>query len=160
MFCPNCGQPMPVVEVEAVVEPDVVVVEKRLAVPENPQRFILGCAYPADAVDGHNEFVSKAELEQIAWEFLRDHRTIGFYHADNTLTHASVVESYCHRGAPWVTKALDGSEQVIREGDWMLGVLMDEIGFEQVVREAADGWSIQGALPRRLSKAPARRATT
>jgi hypothetical protein len=136
-------------------QPEPVV--KRLAVPENPQRYILGCAYQCDSVDGHNEFVAKAELEQIAWDYLANHRQIGFHHADGTVTHGTVVESFLHKGDPWVVKAIDGVTYTVREGDWMVGALFDEIGFEHIVRESADGWSVQGALPRRLSPPPPRR---
>ena len=146
-----------VASVASLAEPEPAVVVKRLAVPENPARYILGCAYQCDSVDGHNEFVAKAELEQIAWDFLANHRQIGFHHADGLVTHGTVVESYTHKGDPWVTKALDGSTVTVREGDWMVGAIFDEIGFEHIVRESADGWSIQGALPRRLSPAPRRR---
>lgn len=138
----------------AAAPPEPVV--KRLAVPDSPKRFVLGVAYPADAVDGHGEFMASAELEQTAWDFCRKHRQIGFYHADGTTSHGEVVESYIHRGDPWVTTAIDGSEQVIKSGDWVLGALFDEIGFHQVVSEAADGWSIDGVMKRRLSPVPRR----
>jgi len=138
-------------------EPEDVVV-KRLAVPDNPQRFVLGVAYPADCVDGHDEFMSAADVEQTAWDFLTDHRRLGFFHADGTEGHADVCESYIYRGPDWVTQDIDGNEQVIKSGYWMLGARTDPAGFEVIVSEAADGWSMDGLAARRTVRAPVRKS--
>jgi hypothetical protein len=149
---------MPVVEVAAVIEPDAVVVEKRLQVPENPKRFILGVAYQADSVDGHHEYMAAEELERIAWDYVRKHRRMGWFHADGTEGHLDLCESYIYRGPDWVTTDIAGAEQVIKAGDWVLGGIADEVGFEQILREAADGWSMDGVAKRRVTAAPSKRS--
>lgn len=133
---------------------DEVVVTKALTVPANPKRFVLGVAYQPDTLDGHGEFMSAEELERIAWEYCRKHRQIGFYHADGTLDHADVVESFIHRGPDWTTTDINGNEQVIKTGSWLLGALCDQPGFEQVVSQKADGWSMDGLMRRRMSPVP------
>jgi hypothetical protein len=147
--------------VEVAVEPAPVevpeeAVEKRLAVPPNPKRYVFGVAYPADTVDGHGEWMSAEAVEKAAWEFNRNHRQLGFFHADSTLGHAEVVESYIYRGPDWTTTDLYGETQVIKAGDWLLGAQFDESGFEAVVSERADGWSIDGAARRRIAPIPGR----
>jgi hypothetical protein len=129
-------------------------VVKRLNVPQDPKRFVWGVAYPADRVDGHGEFMSATELEQVAWDYCKKSRQVGFYHADGTTSHGEVVESSIWRGPDWTTKDIDGNEQVIKSGDWVLGVQFDEPGFEQVVSERANGWSIDGLMKRRLAPIP------
>lgn len=125
-------------------------VTKRLRLPiPDAKRFVLGVAYPADKVDGHGEFIRAAELEQRAWDYVRKHRQIGWFHADGTLGHAEVVESYIHRGPDWHTSDIDGNVQVIKSGDWVLGAIVDEAGWEAVVNGPADGWSIDGKAKRR-----------
>ncbi len=159
MFCPNCGQPMP--PVEAAVEPapvevtDEESVEKRLSVPPDPQRFVLGVAYPASRKDGHSEWASPESVEKAAWDFAREGRRVGFFHAgSDTEGHIDVCESYIYRGPDWVIKDISGNEQTIRAGDWMLGGIADEPAFDTIISEAADGWSIDGRARRRFSPLP------
>lgn len=120
----------------------------------NPKRFVLGVAYPSDRVDGHGEFMSPDELEKAAWDYARNGRQIGFYHADGTTGHADVVESYIYRGPDWETDDIDGCTQVIKSGYWMLGAILDEPGFELVTTQKADGWSIDGMARRRVTRRP------
>lgn len=135
-----------------ITDPDLVM--KALTVPANPKRFVLGVVYAPNEVDGHGEFMGPDELERIAWEYCQKHRQIGFYHADGTLGHAEVVESYIHRGPDWATTDIDGMEQVIKSGSWVLGALLDEPGFNQVTSKKADGWSMDGLMGRRKTKRP------
>lgn len=123
-------------------------------VPGVPKRYVLGVAYAADDLDGHKEFTSAAEVEKAAWNYARNHRRIGFYHVDGTETHADLVESYIYRGPDWVTTDIDGQEQVIKAGDWLIGGILDEPGFDLVVKRKADGWSMDGAARRRKYRIP------
>jgi hypothetical protein len=141
------------VEVEPL-EPDPVM--KALEVVGTPKRFVLGVAYPADRIDGHHEFMTVDEVERTAWDYARNHRRIGFFHVDGTESHAEVCESYIYRGPDWVTADIDGKDQVIKSGDWMLGAILDEPGFDLVRRRKADGWSVDGLARRRKRKAPNR----
>jgi hypothetical protein len=143
------------IEPAVVTDPEAEAVLKSITVPNNPKRFVLGVAYSPDTVDGHGEFMSAPELERIAWEYCRKHRTIGFYHADGTLGHAEVVESYIHRGDDWETSDIHGNLQVVKKGSWVLGALLDEPGFAQVTSQKADGWSMDGLMGRRKSLRPA-----
>ena len=141
-------------ESEPEPEPEAEQVMKALAVSPNPQRFVLGVAYPANRVDGHGEFMRPEELEKAAWDYARNHRRIGFYHADGTEGHADVVESYIWRGPDWVTTDIDGREQVIKAGDWVLGAILDEPGFHLVTTRKADGWSVDGVARRHRTTRP------
>lgn len=142
------------VETAVDVEPDAVL--KALEVSANPQRFVLGIAFPSEKLDGHKEWMSRAEVENAAWNYVRKGRTVGFYHADATLGHAEIVESYIYRGPDWVTKDIEGAEQTIREGDWLLGAILDPPAFDLVLKGKADGWSLDGLARRRRAKPPAR----
>jgi len=136
------------------IEPDAVL--KALDVDGAPKRFVLGVAYPANKVDGHGEFMTADELERVAWDYARNHRRVGFFHADGTENHVEICESYLYRGPDWETTDIDGQTQVIKAGDWMLGGICDVPGFELVKTRKADGWSIDGIARRRRTKAPRR----
>lgn len=136
---------------------DIDVVLKALAT--GPKRYVLGVACAPDEIDGHGEFTSLEEVEKAAWDYARNHRRIGFYHIDGTETHADLVESYVYRGPDWVTKDIDGAEQVIKSGSWLIGGILDEPGFDLVVKRKADGWSMDGLARRRKHRVPANTLT-
>lgn len=126
-----------------------------------PKRFTLGVAYAANkidvgkGVDQHRDFAGPDALEECAWNYLRKGAQIGMFHADGTQGHADVVESYIYRGPDWQVTESDGSTSVIKAGDWMLGAIWDELGFELVMKEHINGWSPQGKGARRVPTADA-----
>ena len=128
---------------------------------EEPQKFTLGVAYAANkidvgkGVDQHIDFVSAEALEQCAWNYLAKGAQIGMFHADGTEGHATVVESYIYRGPDWTVGQENGKEYVIKAGDWMLGAIWDDFGFDLVMKEMIRGWSPQGQGRRRTPTAEA-----
>ena len=113
------------------------------------QRYVLGVAYPAARLDGHAEFMNPAELEHTAWDYLRRGREIGLVHADGTTQHGDVVESYIYRGPDWELVDASGRTQVVKAGDWLLGVIFDERVWPAIKARQLDGWSIDGVAKRR-----------
>jgi hypothetical protein len=118
-------------------------------------RYTLGLAYPAMrvdvgvAADGYRDFVSADTLEKTAWAWMSKNRDIGMFHRGGTEGHATVVESYIYRGPDWVTPSpIDGSECVVKAGDWMLGTVWDEYGWEMVKSGLVQGWSPEGGARR------------
>lgn len=120
------------------------------------KRYTLTCAYPADkpdvavARDGHTDFVSKDALEDAAHNFMLKHRKIGAWHADGTDGAGEVCESYIYRGPDWHLQASDGSQQVIKAGDWLLGVRWDEPTWALIKSGQIGGVSPQGTAQRRV----------
>ena len=121
----------------------------------NESRYTLGLAYPAwkadvsVAMDGHRDFVSAEVLEKTAWEWMAKHRDIGLFHQGGTEGHATVVESYIYRGPDWlIPSPVDGSQVVIKAGDWMLGTVWDEYGWDLVKSGRVQGWSPEGGARR------------
>ena len=118
------------------------------------RHYSLGPAYPAmvapgTAADGFNDFISEEALEKAAWSWMSKHRTIGLFHQDGLEGHADVVESYIYRGPDWaVTSPVDGKEYVIKAGDWMLGTIWDDRGWELVEAGLVNGWSPEGGAHR------------
>lgn len=125
-----------------------------------PKRYTLGLAYPAMvpdkavALDGHIDFAGEDLLEKTAWNWMAKHRDIGLFHKDGTEGHATVVESYIYRGPDWVvTSPVDGCEYAIKAGDWMLGTIWDQYGWELVEKGLVRGWSPEGAARRAIPSA-------
>jgi len=114
------------------------------------QRYTLTVAYPANkpdvgiARDGHRDFAGPAAIEKAAWTYLTESPVVGQWHQDGTDGAGRVVESYIWRFPDQVVKAADGSEYVISEGDWLLGVVWDQPAWENFKSGRATGVSMQG----------------
>jgi hypothetical protein len=125
------------------------------------QRYTLVVAYPADkadvarAQDGHRDFASKAVVEQAAWDYMRKSRVVSLWHQDGTDGAGEVVESYVYRGPDWALKAADGSEQLVKSGDWMLGIVWSEDTWPLVKEGRIGGVSVEGSARRRKPTAEA-----
>ena len=126
---------------------------------EEESRFILGLAYQAGrderiakGRDGARDWFTPAELEKACWSFLPGGAQVGLYHMDDpsVMGHLTVTENYIYRNSePWVIKAADGSEQVIKCGDWVIGGICDELGWSLVKSGKVRGFSPQGVARRR-----------
>ena len=123
------------------------------------QRFILGLAYQAGidkriqkGQDGGRDFFTAEELEKACHTVLPGGGQVGLYHMDDpsVMGHMAVTENYIYRNeVPWVVKAADGSEQVIKCGDWVIGGVCDDIGWQLVKSGKVRGFSPQGVARRR-----------
>ena len=107
------------------------------------QRYTLGIAYPANRVDAHGDFTTPEELEQAAWRYMRKVQLgqagVGLMHKDGTSGAGQVVESYIYRGPDWHV-----GDEVVRAGDWLLGVIWNESAWELIKSGKITGYSIQG----------------
>jgi Putative phage serine protease XkdF len=114
------------------------------------QRYVLGIAYQAGrderitkGTDGARDYFTPAELEKAAWQFMQGPLEIGVFHADGTLGHATVTESYIYRGPDWQV-----GDVVVKSGDWLLGAVLDDIAWDLVQKGHVTGWSPQGKARR------------
>ena len=125
------------------------------------QRYTLTVAYPADkpdvavAQDGFRDFASAEAVEKAAWSYLRTSPNIGLWHEDGTDGSGEVCESYIYRGPDWLVKAADGSEQLIKAGDWLMGIIWSEASWPLVKQGLIGGVSPQGRAKRRMPDAAA-----
>ena len=128
---------------------------------DSERRYTLGLAYPANradvgkAQDGFRDFVGHDALEEAACSFLRKGGKVGIQHEDGTEGHGEVTESYIYRGPDWHIKASDGSEQVIKAGDWLLSAVWDEPTWQAIKAGELNGFSPQGKARRRQPSAEA-----
>jgi hypothetical protein len=119
------------------------------------RRFGLYVAYPANrpdvsvAADGHRDFAGPTAVEDAAWSYLRKSPRVGLDHAHNTDGAGTVAESYIYRGPDWTLTAADGSTQVIKAGDWLIGIVWEPDAWEMVKTGRINGVSMQGTAQRR-----------
>jgi hypothetical protein len=114
------------------------------------QHYVLGLAYQA-GLDEHRDFFTADELEKAAWEFAKGARDVGIFHADDTIGHVQIVESYIYRGPNWTV-----GDTVIKAGDWLVGGICDDAAWRLVKERLVTGWSPQGsATRRRITRSPA-----
>ena len=130
------------------------------AIPE--QRFTLCVGYPARkpdvgrAADGFRDWSSEESVEKAAWNYLRKSPKVGLFHETSGTSEgiADVVESYIYRqDEPWIIRAADGTEQRICKGDWLIGLLWSEDGWNLVKQGEITGVSPQGRAKRRPTSA-------
>lgn len=125
---------------------------------DEPQRYVLGVAYQAGpdprikrGADGGRDFFSADQLEKAAWSFLPSGAQVGLFHGpDDTVGHATVVESYVYRGPDWDL----GNGDVVRKGDWLIGAILDDVAWQLYKSGRVTGWSPQGTAVRRPATAP------
>ena len=122
---------------------------------DDERRYTLTVAYPADmpdvgvASDGFQDFASKAAVENAAWAFMRNGGKIGAFHQDGTEGFGDLVESYVYRGPDWPIEAANGSTQVVKAGDWLIGTVWSEDGWNLIKSGEIGGVSMQGGAKRR-----------
>ena len=117
-------------------------------------RFLLLVAYspnkmPLRGADGFIDVVSPEVLEKACWRFMDNGAKMGMNHQPGGENSARVVENYIHRGPDWVTKGPDGSEQVIKAGDWVVGVICDQHTWALYKSGLIGGASPQGGAGRK-----------
>lgn len=128
---------------------------------DSERRYTLGLSYPSNrpdvgkAADGYRDFAGTQAVEEAAWAFMRKGAGVGLAHRDGTDGHGVVVESYIYRGPDWHIKAADGSEQLIKAGDWLLGVQWDPPTWDAIKAGIYNGFSPQGGASRRQPSAEA-----
>ena len=118
------------------------------------KRFTLGMAYPAFdpdvaiAADGFRDVASADLIEQAAWRYMGEHRQVGLYHFTPETAAGTVVESYIWRGPDWICTAVDGTEQIIVAGDWLLGTIWTPRAWDAITSGEVDGLSFRGKAAR------------
>ena len=85
---------------------------------------------------------------------MRHHRQVGTLHTAYTgegipQGAAEVVESYIYRGPDWTIKAADGSEVVIKAGDWLGGFIWTPDAWADIKSGDLAGVSVEGSAKRR-----------
>ena len=126
------------------------------------QRFLLTIGYQAGpdpriqrGADGYRDYFTPEELEKAAWSLLRSGApACGLYHVDGTEGAAEIVESMIWRADPWLIKAVDGTEVIVKAGDWLAGLLCDQTAWDLYKRGRIGGVSPQGAAKRRRPSSP------
>lgn len=128
---------------------------------EDERRYTLTVAYPANkadasvAADGYRDFAGPQAVEDACWAYTTKSRQVGLWHADGTDGAGDVVESYIYRGPDWEIEAADGSTQVVKAGDWLLGIRWSEQTWPLVKQGLIGGVSMQGTASRRVPSAEA-----
>jgi Putative phage serine protease XkdF len=121
---------------------------------DGEKRFTLSVGYPAYkadvgvAVDGHRDFAGERATEEACWEFMKS-QDVGLGHEGGG-GRGVIVENYVYRNpVPWVVKAADDSKQVIKAGDWLIGIIWDQQAWDMIQKGEITGTSMQGKARRR-----------
>ena len=153
--------PAGVAKVAKAESVDTDAVEGMVIKSADEQRYTLTVAYPANkpdiavAQDGFRDFASAAAVEKAAWSYLRKSPNVGLWHKGGTDGSGEVCESYIYRGPDWTVSAHDGTQQVIKSGDWLMGIIWSEDSWPLVKQGLIGGVSPQGRAKRRVPDAAA-----
>jgi hypothetical protein len=121
---------------------------------DDEKRFLLVVAYSANKMpyrgaDGYVDIASPEVLEKACWRFMDNGAKAGLWHEPGHDDAARVVENYIYRNSePWVIKHADGSEQVIAEGDWVVGMILSQDAWGLYKKGLIGGASPQGRAKR------------
>lgn len=116
--------------------------------------FLYGVAYQAGrdpriakGMDGGRDYFSPRSLELASWSFMLGGHQHGLFHMDGTEGVAKTVESGIYRNpVPWVVS----DDLIVRKGDWCVGVLVDDAGWQLYKDGKINGLSPQGTARRQL----------
>jgi len=126
-------------EVVSVAEASAQLSRYKVIKAAGEQRYTLGVAYPAAELDLHKDFMDAEDLERTAWDAMRRGVKIGLMHRAGTGGAGQAVESYIYRGPDWKV-----DDQIVRSGDWLLGVVWDENAWSAIKSGQLKGFSLQG----------------
>lgn len=128
---------------------------------DEEKRIATFVSYPVNkadvavAADHHMDFASREVVERAAWNWMAKGARLGLWHRESTQDF-ECVESWLHRGADWVIKAVDGTERRIVEGDWLITVrAKSPTGWQMIKSNLIGGASPQGGARRRDPSAQA-----
>lgn len=122
---------------------------------DGESRFLLCVVYspnrlPKRGADGYLDLVRPATLEKACWKFLDNGGRIGLNHQPGGEGAARVVENYVYRNkVPWVIKSPDGTKQVVRRGDWLVGLVLSPEAWQMFKAGKIGPVSLQGGARRR-----------
>ncbi|MED2976594.1 XkdF-like putative serine protease domain-containing protein [Bacillus swezeyi] len=118
-------------------QPDFQKEIKVLTKAEDEKKLVYGIVYEPDTPDAHGDFMTAAEIEKAAHEFLKDAREIDKQH-DFQGGVGEVVESYV---AP---ADFEINGEVIKKGSWVLVTKASDEVWEQIKKGDITGYSMAG----------------
>jgi hypothetical protein len=68
---------------------------------------------------------------------------VGLMHQANTEQHGTPIESYLYSGPDWEIEK-GNKKSVVKEGDWLMGVLWDNDSWAAIKSGKLRGYSLQG----------------
>ena len=125
-----------------------------LAKENAEQRFLLMVGYspnkmPYRGADGFVDLCRPEVIEKACWRFMENGAGAGIGHQPGGEDAFKVVENYIYRNpVPWELTAADGSKQVIKEGDWVLGIVLTPESWSDYKKGRWRGGSLQGKAER------------
>ena len=133
------------------------VVEGTVLKADDENRFLLLVSYsantmPARGADGYIDVANPAVLEKACWRFMDNGAKAGLWHQEGHADSARVVENYIYRNPiPWVIKAPNGRQQVVKAGDWLTGLILEPDTWRLYKAGRIGGASPQGRAGRRAA---------
>lgn len=121
---------------------------------DEAKRIVYGVVLDPYIVDGHNDYLSPATIEETAHNWLATSRTVGLEH--NGEIEAQVVESWIHPyptpedyknavdGKPHQAKKTPFGSDYLRSGSWVLGVKLGPEHWKKVQAGELNAFSIGG----------------
>jgi Putative phage serine protease XkdF len=104
------------------------------------KRYALVLVYPADGpADAHGDHCTAAQLEEAAWNAMKNGLAVGIEHEDGTEGAGDIVESYL-----WPSEETKIGDEVVRKGDWLAGIRFPEAIWARIKSGEFTGVSLQG----------------
>lgn len=126
---------------------DYRVVSKSEGPTAEEHRTTLGIVYPVGREDAHGDKMTSDEVRKAAWGWAKKgFSASGTQHLSGTGGAGVILESYLWPdSAPdWHVKRADGTEEVVKSGDWLAVVQWDTPTWADIRKGKYTGYSLQG----------------
>jgi hypothetical protein len=109
---------------------------------------------PHRGADGYRDIVSAETLQKACWRFMENGCPVNVGHQGGYAGATHIVENYTWPSpTPWVIKGANGSEQVVRQGDWLVAFKLDDADWEAYEKGLIGAASPEGDC-RRIAPRP------
>lgn len=144
--------PASVAMANLVAKKEHVDVRASIVAKRDYDRVCLGVVLAPNIVDSQGDFMTAADIEATAHDFLANARVVGREHSD-IWEGGEVVESYI---APTDLNFADPTygPQMVPKGSWILGVRLPPDSFGDVLEGKVTGFSVGGWGEREEAQAP------
>lgn len=125
---------------------------------QDEKRFLLMVGYspnrmPKRGADGFVDIASPEVVEKACWRFMVNGAGAGLMHKAGGEKAFKVVENSIYRNdEPWVVTAVDGTQQTIRKGDWLIGVICSPQVYDDFKAGKYGSGSLQGGASRMAAR--------
>jgi hypothetical protein len=112
--------------------------QRTVITKDDAHQIVTGPALVPDRPDREGDVVSKENIEEVAYDYMKNHQKVDEMHDGNDRWEHDVVESYI---AP---QEFELGGTTIPKGTWMVSVQLGDDAWQKVQKGTFSGFSVEG----------------